>query len=72
MAHIREVDAILHVVRYFKDPNVSKVEGSVDPLTDIEIVDTELILADLQTLEKRIERTERLLKKLASVSIEKN
>lgn len=62
LAHIREVDAILHVVRYFKDPNVSKVEGSVDPLTDIEIVDTELILADLQTLEKRIERTERLLK----------
>lgn len=62
LAHIREVDAILHVVRFFADPNVAKVEGSVDPLLDIAIVETELILADMQTLENRIERTERLLK----------
>lgn len=62
LAHIREVDAILHVVRAFPDPNIAKVEGGVDPLTDIEIVETELKLADLQTLENRIEKTTRLLK----------
>ncbi len=62
LGHIREVDAIIHVLRAFPDSNVSSVEGSVDPLRDLEIVETELMLADLQTLEARIDRTTRLLK----------
>lgn len=62
LAHIREVDAVLHVVRAFPDLNVAKVEGDVDPLADIGIVETELLLADLQVLENRIEKTNRLLK----------
>jgi GTP-binding protein YchF len=54
LAHIREVDAIAHVVRCFEDPNVVHVSGSVDPARDIEIVETELILKDLETVERRL------------------
>ncbi len=54
--HIREVDAIVHLVRCFTDPNVSHVEGSIDPLRDIQIVETELALADLETVERRMEK----------------
>ena len=54
LAHIREVDAIAHVLRCFADPNVTHVEGSVDPLRDAETVETELLLADLDSLEKRV------------------
>ncbi|MBK9272699.1 MAG: redox-regulated ATPase YchF [Saprospiraceae bacterium] len=56
LANIREVDAILHVVRCFDNDNVVHVDGSVDPVRDKEIVDTELILKDLETMEKRVER----------------
>lgn len=56
LGHIREVDAILHVVRCFEDENIVHVSGSVDPARDIEIIDTELLLKDLETVEKRIER----------------
>lgn len=56
LAHIREVDAIAHVVRCFPDPDVPHVEGAVDPVRDIEVVETELALADLATLEREIER----------------
>ena len=56
LAHIRECDAICQVVRVFEDPDVSHVDGSVDPARDIETVSTELILADLQTLEKALPR----------------
>ncbi|MGB3084293.1 MAG: redox-regulated ATPase YchF, partial [Saprospiraceae bacterium] len=56
LANIREVDAILHVVRAFEDDNVVHVDGSVDPLRDKEIVDTELILKDIETQEKRIDK----------------
>ncbi len=56
LAHIREVDAITHVVRCFEDPNVVHVAGSVDPARDIEIIETELLLKDLDTVEKRTER----------------
>lgn len=56
LAHIREVDAIAHVVRCFPDPDVPHVEGTVDPIRDIEVVETELALADLATLEREIER----------------
>ena len=57
LGHIREVDAIVHVVRCFEDENVVHVSGSVDPARDIEIVETELLLKDLESVEKRIERT---------------
>jgi GTP-binding protein YchF len=54
LAHIREVDAILHVLRCFEDTDVTHVEGSIDPLRDAETVETELMLADLDSLEKRV------------------
>lgn len=57
LAHIREVDAIVHVVRCFENENIVHVAGSVDPARDIEVIDTELLLKDLETIEKRIERT---------------
>ena len=56
LANIREVDAIVHVVRCFDNDNVVHVDGSVDPVRDKEIIDTELILKDLETVEKRLER----------------
>lgn len=59
LAHIREVDAICHVVRCFEDPEVIHVRGGVDPLGDIEIVETELLLKDLDTVAKRVERSRR-------------
>ncbi|WP_131112091.1 redox-regulated ATPase YchF [Sulfuricystis thermophila] len=56
LANIRETDAIVHVVRCFDDPNVVHVSGSVDPLRDIEVIDTELCLADLATVDKALAR----------------
>ncbi|MBT3192590.1 MAG: redox-regulated ATPase YchF [Verrucomicrobia bacterium] len=56
LANIREADAILHVVRCFEDENIAHVEGDVNPIRDIEIIETELILSDLQRMENRIER----------------
>ena len=53
LANIREVDAIIHVLRCFEDPDVTHVEGSIDPIRDAETVETELMLADLDSLEKR-------------------
>lgn len=60
LANIRETDAILHVVRCFDDPNVIHVEHTVDPKRDIEIIDTELMLADLDAVSKRLDRVGRL------------
>ena len=57
LGHIRQVDAIANIVRCFEDENVVHVDGSVDPLRDIEVIQTELNLADLDTVEKRIQRT---------------
>jgi GTP-binding protein YchF len=54
LANIREVDAIIHVLRCFEDPDIAHVDGSIDPLRDAETVETELMLADLESLEKRI------------------
>ena len=54
LANIREVDAIVHVVRCFEDPNVIHVDGSIDPLRDIETINLELIFSDLEILERRI------------------
>jgi len=62
LSHIRDVDAIVHVVRCFEDPNVVHVDGSVDPSRDIEIVETELILKDLETVERKQVDAERRAK----------
>lgn len=62
LAHIRQVDAVAQVVRCFEDENITHVEGVLDPLRDIEIINTELCLADLDTLEKRMERVQKLIK----------
>jgi len=62
LGHIRSVDAIVHIVRCFEDPDVVHVAGHVDPKRDIDIINTELMLADLEGVEKRMDRTERLAK----------
>lgn len=80
LANIREVDAIIHVVRCFEDDNVVHVDGNVDPARDKEIIDTELLLKDLETLEKRIDKLKKqaksadknILKALATVEAIKN
>lgn len=59
LSHIREVDAILQVVRCFTDEDVTHVSGGVNPLSDIEVIETELLLADLQTLENSLPKAER-------------
>ncbi len=62
LANIRDTDAIIHVVRCFDDENVIHVDGSVDPVRDKDIIDTELQLKDLETVEKRINATEKSAK----------
>ena len=62
LGHIREVEAIVHVVRCFEDPNVVHVDGRIDPVDDIETINTELIIADMEVLERRIVRTEKQAK----------
>ncbi len=62
LANIKETEIILHIVRCFEDKNITHVEGEVDPIRDIEIIETELLLADIQTLEKRIEKYQRQAK----------
>ncbi len=62
LSHIRDADAICHVVRCFTDPNVVHVDGAVDPVRDVETIETELILADLETLDKRLERAVKMSK----------
>lgn len=59
LSHIREVDAIIHVVRCFEDENITHVSGKVDPASDMETINLELVFADLETVEKRIERVAR-------------
>ncbi|HEY8421655.1 MAG TPA: redox-regulated ATPase YchF [Thermoclostridium sp.] len=59
LSHIREVDAIIHVVRCFEDPNIVHVDGSVGPARDIETINLELIFADLELLEKRIDKVKK-------------
>jgi len=63
LASIREVDAIVHVVRCFEDDSVAHVSGSVDPARDVETINTELLLKDLETVEKRIDKLEPAAKK---------
>ena len=70
LSHIREVDAIVHVVRCFEDDNVIHVEGSVDPVRDVDTINTELMMADLETLERRVDRLKKQLKGDSSVASE--
>lgn len=62
LSNIREVDAIVHVVRAFEDSNIVHVEGSVDPVRDIETINLELIMSDLEILDRRIDKTKKALK----------
>lgn len=62
LSHIREVDSIAQVVRCFENPNVVHVDGSIDPLRDIETINLELIFSDIETLEKRLDRARKALK----------
>ncbi len=62
LSHIREVDAIIQVVRCFEDDNIVHVDGSIDPLRDIETINFELIFADMETVSKRLQKTEKLVK----------
>ena len=62
LASIREVDAIIHVVRCFEDSNISHVEGKINPVRDMEIINSELKMADLEIIDKQIEKTESMLK----------
>jgi ribosome-binding ATPase len=69
LSHIREVDAIINVIRCFEDENITHVEGGVDPIRDIELIQLELIIADMESLEKRIpalEKKARLDKEIAA------
>jgi GTP-binding protein YchF len=62
LAHIREVDAIVHVVRCFEDENITHVSGGINPISDIETINLELVLADIESVEKRIERSRKNIK----------
>ena len=72
LSHIRQVDAICHVVRCFDDENITHVSGNVDPITDIEIINLELILADLESVNNRIDRVQRLVKQKDEAGIAEN
>ena len=62
LSHIREVDSIVEVVRCFEDPNVVHVDGSINPIRDIETINLELIFADLETIQKRLDRAKKAIK----------
>src|SRR6202034_703517 len=62
LANIREVDAVVHVLRCFEDDDITHVEGKIDPISDAETVETELMLADLESLEKRLSPLEKKAK----------
>ncbi|MBQ0018594.1 MAG: redox-regulated ATPase YchF [Clostridiales bacterium] len=70
LGHIREVEAIVHVVRCFDDDNVVHVDGRVDPINDIETINMELIIADMEVLERRIQKTEKVAKADKSANAE--
>jgi len=71
LSHIRQTDAILHVVRCFSDPEVIHVAGGVNPIHDIDIINTELLLADLDTVEKRLNKAEKAAKSNAATAAAK-
>lgn len=71
LGNIKNVDAVAHVVRCFKDPDVVHVHGDVDPIRDIEVIQTELMLSDLAAVQKRLEKNQKLLKVVSNDSIKK-
>jgi ribosome-binding ATPase len=71
LANIRETDAICHVVRCFEDANIVHVEGRIDPVGDVQTIDTELCLKDLESIDKRIDRAKKALKGTAALKEEK-
>jgi len=70
LSHIREVDSIVEVVRCFDDPNVVHVDGNINPLRDIETINLELIFADIETIDKRLERAKKQLKSDKKIQVE--
>jgi len=72
LSHIRQTDAILHVVRCFTDPEVVHVAGAVNPLHDIDVINTELLLADLDTVEKRFSKAEKAAKSQSATAAQKS
>lgn len=70
LANIREVDAIIHVIRCFEDDNILREEGAINPVSDKEIIETELQLKDLESVEKKIQRTEKIAKTDAKAKAE--
>ena len=62
LSHIREVDAIIHVVRCFNDDNIIHVDGAVDPMRDVETINMELIFSDMEMVERRIDRVKKAMK----------
>lgn len=70
LSHIREVDSIVHVVRCFENSNVIHVDGNINPIRDIETINTELILADLETINKRLDKSKKMLKAEKKYQIE--
>lgn len=62
LSHIREVDAVIHVVRCFEDDNIIHVDGAVDPIRDLETINMELIFSDIEMMERRIDRTKKAMK----------
>ena len=72
LSHIREVDAICQVVRCFEDENIVHVDGSIDPVRDAETINLELIFADIETIDKRIEKAKKMLKSDKKYQVELN
>ena len=70
LSHIREVDAIVHVVRCFEDANITHVDGSIDPIRDIETISLELIFSDIEMIERKIDRTKKAMKGDKSLATE--
>ena len=60
LSHIRDVDAVLHVVRSFEEDNITHVEGSLDPVRDIETIETELLIRDIAYVDKRLDKLEKM------------
>ncbi len=71
LGHIRSTDAIIHVVRCFDDPNIVHVSGSVEPLRDIDVINTELLLADLDSVEKRLQKVEKTARSTTDKNLKK-
>src|SRR5215475_2319538 len=70
LANIREVDAIVHVIRCFEDENILREEGPINPVSDKEIIDTELQLKDLESIDKKLQRTEKLVRTDPKLKVE--